>query len=146
MCSFPRSPDPLFTCLSALGYWGGESCLDACLAYLQEAVEKALSVNDMTLAQHAACAPADLSQRQQLWLRLAHHAVSRCYVKSRGNETDIRPSSSNPGEGRHAAGRGSAMSSASMSTAFKLMSREALPKEKPQRSATGVQGLVHFRD
>ncbi|PHJ22735.1 pep3 vps18 deep orange family protein [Cystoisospora suis] len=29
----------------------------------------------MTLAQHAACAPADISQRQQLWLRLAHHAA-----------------------------------------------------------------------
>ncbi|PFH32092.1 Pep3/Vps18/deep orange family protein [Besnoitia besnoiti] len=40
-----------------------------------EAVEKALATNDMTLGQHAANAPADPSQRQQLWLRLAHHAA-----------------------------------------------------------------------
>ncbi|CBZ51122.1 hypothetical protein NCLIV_041970 [Neospora caninum Liverpool] len=41
----------------------------------KEAVEKALSTNDMTLGQHAANAPADPAQRQELWLRLAKHAA-----------------------------------------------------------------------
>ncbi|EPR59736.1 Pep3/Vps18/deep orange family protein [Toxoplasma gondii GT1] len=41
----------------------------------KEAVEKALSTNDMTLGQHAANAPTDPAQRQRLWLRLAQHAA-----------------------------------------------------------------------